>query len=93
MPNFANKAAATLAAACALALVVPASQASANCANYAKLSLKQIQENQRKNCGNSGPEWNADMKALLAWCGSKSPQDVQSMLSKRKDALSNCSGS
>lgn len=75
------------------ALTFAAPAASANCANYAKLSLQQLQENSRKQCGQSGPEWKADMKALLAWCGSKSPQDVQAMLNKRKEALSKCGAS
>lgn len=85
-------AAATLAGAIGLA-GTPAAFANATCMNYAKLSLQQLQENTRKNCGNSGPEWQADMKSLLAWCGSKSPQDVQSMLNKRKEALNACGAS
>ncbi len=90
MSKMSNKAAMMFAATAGLALVLPATQASANCVNYAKLSLQQLQENTRKQCGNSGPEWKADMKALLAWCGSQSPQDVQGMLSLRKEALSKC---
>ena len=93
MLKMCNKAAVMFAAVAGLAMVLPATQASANCANYAKLSLQQLQENSRKNCGLSGPEWKADMKALLAWCGSKSPQDVQEMLNKRKEALSKCTPS
>lgn len=90
MSKMSKKAAMMFAASAGLVLVLPATQASANCVNYAKLSLQQIQENDRKQCGNTGPEWKADMKALLAWCASKSPQDVQAMLNKRKGALSNC---
>lgn len=90
MSKMSATAAMIFAATAGLALVVPATQASANCANYAKLSLQQLQENQRRRCGKSGPEWKADMKALLAWCGSKSPSDVQAMLNKRKEALSKC---
>lgn len=80
----------TIAVGVGVALLAPQAQAANNCVNYAKLSLKQLQENKRKNCGQSGPEWRADMKTLLAWCRSKSPQDVQSMLNKRKEALSAC---
>lgn len=90
MSNVNTKAAMMIAAIVGLALTAPQVQAGGNCVNYAKLSLKQQQENARRNCGQSGPEWKADMKSLLAWCGSKSPQDVQAMLNKRKEALSKC---
>lgn len=90
MLKMSTRAFAMVAAALGLAVTVSSAHAGSNCVNYAKLSLKQQQENARKNCGQSGPEWNADMKALLAWCGSKSPQDVQAMLNMRKEALNKC---
>ncbi|MCH9765541.1 MAG: hypothetical protein K0U34_06065, partial [Alphaproteobacteria bacterium] len=42
------------------------------------------------NCGKSGPEWQADMRTLMKWCASKSPQDAQARLNMRKEALEAC---
>lgn len=71
---------------------LPFASASANCSSYAKLSLKQQQENVRKNCGFSGPEWTSDMKALVTWCSKSPPQAAQAMLQKRNAALASCQG-
>ena len=90
MPKISHKAALMFAAIAGGLMVLPATQASANCVSFAKLSLQQLQENTRKNCALTGREWQADMKALLAWCGNKSPQEAQAMLKQRKAALSTC---
>ena len=90
MPKISHKAAMMFAAIAGGLMVLPATQASANCVSYAKLSLQQLQDNTRKNCALTGPEWQADMKALLAWCGKKSPQEAQARLSTRKAALNAC---
>ena len=93
MPKISHKAAMMFAAIAGGLMVLPATQASANCVSYAKLSLQQLQDNTRKNCALTGPEWQADvlnMKTLLAWCGKKSPQEAQDMLKQRKAALSTC---
>ena len=73
-------------------LALPMASASANCPAYAKLSLQQQQENIRKGCGFTGPEWEADMKGLIAWCSKVSPQESQGMLKKRSAALAGCKG-
>lgn len=73
-------------------VALPLASAFANCPAYAKLSLQQQQENVRKGCGFSGPEWQADMKGLIAWCSKVSPQEAQEMLKKRSAQLAGCKG-
>ena len=90
MPKIRNKAAMMFAAVAGSLMVLPATQASANCVNYAKLSLQQQKKNVANNCGKSGPEWQADMRTLMKWCASKSPQDAQARLNMRKEALEAC---
>ncbi len=68
----------------------PAAYAQANCDTYGKLALKQMQENEQKKCGLTGPEWNIDLKAHMAWCGTVGPDQWKLQLQKREQALAAC---
>ena len=68
-----------------------ASMASADgCDTYGKRALTQQKENESNKCGLSGSEWSSDLKAHMSWCAGVSPQEWQSMLQKRKQALAEC---
>jgi hypothetical protein len=64
--------------------------AQASCDMYGKLALKQMQENEQKKCGLKGPEWNTDLKAHMAWCGTVGPDQWKIQLQKREQALAAC---
>ena len=64
--------------------------AQANCDTYGKLAIQQQQENVQLKCGFSGPEWNPDLKAHIAWCGSVGPDRWKVQLQQRKQQLDAC---
>lgn len=68
----------------------PAAFAQANCETYGRLALKQMQENEQKKCGFKGAEWNADLKAHVAWCATVGPDQWKVQLQKREQALATC---
>ena len=77
----------------ATAIVVAAASgahAQANCEMYGKLALKQMQENEQKKCSLKGAEWNADLKAHVAWCATVPPDQWKIQLQKREQALAAC---
>lgn len=73
-----------------LIAAAPVANAQATCDWYGRQALKQQQENLERKCGFTGPEWNADMRAHLAWCGSVSPDESRRMSQKRDAALATC---
>lgn len=78
-------------AAAGLAVLVPAAaQAQANCDWYARTALQQQQDNERLKCGFTGPEWNADMRAHLNWCGTVAPDVWKQQAQKRAQLLVGC---
>ncbi len=81
----------SLTAVALLAAIMPvAAQAQANCDWYARTALQQQQDNERLKCGFTGPEWNADMRAHLAWCGTVAPDVWKQQAQKRAQALVGC---
>ncbi|MEL6299728.1 MAG: hypothetical protein AAFQ45_14270 [Pseudomonadota bacterium] len=70
--------------------LAPAAQAQSNCATYGKLALKQQRENERKNCGFSGPSWSPDLRAHISWCSTVGPDQWKTELQKRAQALGKC---
>lgn len=81
----------SLIAATTLAVGLPvAASAQANCEWYARTALQQQQDNERLKCGFKGPEWNADMRAHLAWCGTVAPDVWKQQAQKRAQQLVAC---
>ncbi len=64
--------------------------AQANCDWYATTALKQQQENEKYKCGFSGPEWNSDKKAHMAWCASVTPDRWRESAQRREKDLQAC---
>jgi hypothetical protein len=81
-----------LAAAAVLAASVHSGrvEAQGTCEWYAKTALRQQQENEQRRCGFKGPEWNADLKAHLAWCAVVPPDLWKQQAQKRDQALAQC---
>ena len=61
-----------------------------NCTRYALQSAKQQQLNLVKKCGFSGAEWSKNIRELRKWCNNASPDDRQSTMKKRIEALATC---
>lgn len=70
--------------------LAPVAFAQANCDMYGKLALKQMQENEQKKCGFKGNEWNADLKAHIAWCATVPPDQWKIQIQKREQQLAAC---
>lgn len=66
--------------------------AQANCETYGKIALQQQKDNEASKCGFSGPEWSADLKAHVAWCGGVGPDEWKVQLQSREQQLSGCKG-
>lgn len=64
--------------------------AQANCDWYAKMALKQQQDNERLKCGFKGDAWTSDLKAHAAWCATVSPDDWKKQAQKRDQDLAQC---
>jgi hypothetical protein len=90
MSNFAKCMLLSLGASLAVAAAGVPAFAQASCDMYGKLALKQMQENEQKKCGFKGPEWNTDLKAHMAWCGTVGPDQWKMQLQRREQALAAC---
>jgi len=90
MQNIRTCAALALAALISAASFSPAANAQANCDTYGKLALQQQKENEAEKCGFTGPEWSADLKAHMAWCGGVGPDQWKVQLQKRAQKLATC---
>ena len=64
--------------------------AQGTCEWYARTAIKQQQENEQKKCGFKGPEWNADLRAHMAWCASVAPDVWKKSAQKRDQDLAAC---
>ena len=64
--------------------------AQANCDTYAKIALKQQQDNERLKCGFKGDAWNSDVKAHMTWCAGVSPDQWRNEANKRAQQLATC---
>ena len=64
--------------------------AQANCEMYGKLAIQQQQENEARQCGLTGDEWNSDLKRHIDWCGGVPPDQWKVELQKRQQALDAC---
>lgn len=71
---------------------VAADQASAqaNCEAYAKIALKQQQDNEQLKCGFKGDGWSADLKAHAGWCAGVSPDVWKKAIQGRHKDLEMC---
>lgn len=90
MHDLLTRAAYAAAALLAAAACSPAANAQANCDTYGKLALQQQKENEAEKCGFSGPEWNPDLKAHMAWCAGVGPDQWKVQLQKRAQQLAAC---
>jgi hypothetical protein len=82
----------SLLAGLSLALATPreAAAQAQSCAWYADTAIKQQQQNEVRKCGFSGPEWNTDRAAHLAWCGTQSPDSWKAQAQNRERKLAGC---
>lgn len=85
-----NAALKVLAASMAFGAMAPVAQAQENCERYGFLALKQTRENEKRKCGHTGPRWNTDLNAHVAWCKSVGPAEWKSELRERSKALAAC---
>jgi hypothetical protein len=62
------------------------------CTNYAKTAVLQQEQNQKYNCGFSGPEWNSDFNYHKRWCvgTNVTPNLIDKETAKRVDKLMGC---
>ncbi len=79
-----------LALVCLAAGALPARAQMASCNWYADTALLQQQENERRKCGFTGPEWNPSRQAHLAWCATQNPERWRSEAQKRRQQLDAC---
>jgi hypothetical protein len=63
---------------------------SASCRWYADTALKQQQQNERRKCGFTGPAWNGDYRAHLAWCAQQPPETWRAAARERARLLAGC---
>jgi hypothetical protein len=61
-----------------------------SCAWYADTAIKQQQQNEVRKCGFSGPEWNTDRAAHLAWCATQGPDSWKAQAQNRERKLAGC---
>jgi hypothetical protein len=81
-----------------LAALIPAAlggyaavaQTQATCDWYARTALKQQQENEQRQCGLKGPEWNSDLAGHIAWCRGVPPDMWKRQAQLREQALATC---
>ena len=91
MLNIRTCAALSLTALFSAASFAPAANAqAADCGTYGKLALQQQKENEGNKCGFAGPEWSADLKAHVAWCGGVGPDKWKQQLQMRAQKLAAC---
>ncbi|MEZ5849820.1 MAG: hypothetical protein R3D68_04100 [Hyphomicrobiaceae bacterium] len=64
--------------------------AQANCESYAKIALKQQQDNQQFKCGFKGDGWSADLRAHSGWCAGVSPDVWKKAIQERHKDLEVC---
>jgi hypothetical protein len=83
-------AAAAFAGTIGAAAFAPAAQAEANCDWYARLALRQQQQNELKKCGFSGPEWSSELRAHANWCATVGPHEWKNEARKREQMLARC---
>jgi hypothetical protein len=60
------------------------------CNNYAKKSVAQFNENVKRQCGLSGPEWYGDRDAHKRWCLRVPMRSAGRLEKKRQNALRRC---
>jgi hypothetical protein len=68
----------------------PKATAQANCEWYAKMALKQQQENEQRKCGFTGPEWRFDLTAHMEWCRGVAPDVWKKQAQLRNQQLEDC---
>ena len=92
MRSITTVAALSLLAGVALTLAAPRGAVAqvASCDWYADTAIKQQQQNERRKCGFSGPEWNANRQAHLAWCATQSPDSWKAQAQNRERKLAGC---
>jgi len=94
LPMRSLKTIAALAPLAGLVLMLAAPRAAiaqaASCGWYADTAIKQQQQNEVRKCGFSGPEWNTDRAAHLAWCGTQSPDSWKAQAQNRERKLAGC---
>ena len=62
----------------------------AGCTWYADMALKQQQQNELRKCGFTGPEWNSNRQAHLAWCATQAPDTWKVRAQNRERQLAGC---
>jgi hypothetical protein len=75
---------------CCFAMLTGPAAAQANCDWYAQTALKQQQENERLQCGFTGPAWTSDLQGHQAWCGNVAPDQMKSEAQAREAQIKAC---
>ncbi len=64
--------------------------AQGSCEDYAKIALKQQQDNERLKCGYKSDGWSADLRSHTGWCAGVSPDIWRKAIQTRHKELEAC---